>query len=124
MGQCTVCIVDDDDDIREAMRLALELHGVDVVEASDGAEALEKLHHTHCGLVLLDLMMPGMNGWEFRAKQLADPEIADIPVLVLSGVRDVEGHAGELDAAAWVQKPVELDHLIVEVDRLCKNGGP
>ncbi|UJR85235.1 response regulator [Sandaracinus amylolyticus] len=121
MSQCKVCIVDDDDDIREAMRLALELHGLEVIEASDGEEALARLHGSHCGLVLLDLMMPGMNGWEFRAKQKADPELASIPVLVLSGARDVESHARELGASAWVQKPIELDHLIVEVDRLCNS---
>jgi len=125
MSDRTVCIVDDDPDIREAMRFALELDGVHVVEASDGAAALDRLHHEKCGLILLDLMMPGMNGWEFRAEQRADPELAQIPVVVLSGAREVSDHARELGAAAYLQKPVELERLSEVVDELCTpDDGP
>lgn len=117
MSERTVCIVDDDPDIREAMRFALEMHGVRVLEASDGAVALDQLHREKCGLILLDLMMPGMNGWEFRAAQRADPDLAGIPVVVLSGARDVADLARELDAAAYLTKPVELEQLAEVVDR-------
>lgn len=119
MSERTVCIVDDDPDIREAMRFALEMHGVRVLEASDGAVALGELHREKCGLILLDLMMPGMNGWEFRAAQRADPQIASIPVVVLSGARDAADLARELDAATYLTKPVELERLTEVVDRYC-----
>lgn len=117
----TVCIVDDDSDIREAMRLVLELRGYDVLEASDGAEALEVMRRSDapCCLVLLDLMMPGMNGWEFRARQRADPALASVPVVVLSGVREVASQARELDASEVLQKPIDLEQLVSIVERHC-----
>jgi CheY-like chemotaxis protein len=113
----TVCVVDDDPDTREALRLVLELSGYDVIEASDGAMALAELHRQHAGVILLDLMMPGMTGSEFLERQHADPELAAIPVVVLSGVGDVRAEATRLGASAWVRKPVELDELMREVDR-------
>lgn len=115
----TVCIVDDDPDIREVLRLVLEMRGYDVIEAADGVAALSALHGAGCCTILLDLMMPGMSGWEFRARQRVDPELASIPVVVLSGVRDLHRQAGDLGAAAYLQKPVELERLIGEVARFC-----
>lgn len=114
----TVCIVEDDPDTREAMRLVLEMYGYEVIEAGDGASALVALHHTHAGLILLDLMMPGMNGSEFLEKQRADPEIASIPVLLLSGAADLRSEARRLGVAAWVRKPADLDQLVGEVERV------
>ncbi len=113
-----VCIVDDDPDIREIVGLVLEGKGYEVLTAADGQEALDTLTRSHgCDLILLDLMMPGMNGWEFRAAQRKTPELASIPVVVLSGMREVTAQAGEMDAAAYLQKPVDLERLLREVAR-------
>jgi CheY-like chemotaxis protein len=110
MAVC-VLIVDDETDIREAIAELLAEEGYDVEGARDGAEALTKARRCHPSLVLLDLMMPGMNGWEFRAKQRGDPELAAIPVVVLSALGRVPG----VDAAGFLQKPFELDDLLTAV---------
>lgn len=116
-----VCVIDDDPDIREVIALALEEHGYRVVSAADGAEGLWRLRqHEGCRLILLDLMMPGLNGWEFRELQLQDPALASIPVVVLSGVRGLPEHAAKLHAAAYLQKPVDLDHLVSAIGRHAK----
>jgi two-component system phosphate regulon response regulator PhoB len=114
----TVCIVDDDPDTREAMRVALEMYGYAVIEASEGAAALETLHTAHADVILLDLVMPGMDGCEFLARQRADPELASIPVVVLSGAGDVAGLAARLGATSWARKPIELDQLVGEIERV------
>jgi CheY-like chemotaxis protein len=115
-----VCVVDDDPDMREALRLVLELGGYSVEEAADGGEALELLRrNSRCCLILLDLMMPGMNGWQFRQAQLETPELAAIPVAVLSAMRDVCTHAAEVGAVACLSKPLDMDRLMAEVSRHC-----
>ncbi len=106
-----VLVVDDEFDIREAVSEVLADEGFEVFAAQDGAEALRKARAHHPVLVLLDLMMPGMNGWEFRAAQLGDPELSGIPVIVLSAL----GHVAGMDAAGYIQKPFELDELITAV---------
>jgi CheY-like chemotaxis protein len=107
----SVLVVDDERDIREAVAELLEDEGYDVVWARDGEEALQQAREHHPQLVLLDLMMPGMNGWEFRKAQKEDPELAAIPVVVLSAF----GSEAGVDAAAFVQKPFELDELLSAV---------
>jgi CheY-like chemotaxis protein len=108
-----VLVVDDEADIREAVSEVLSDEGYDVEAAGDGAEALRKLHSYHPCLVLLDLMMPGMNGWEFRAAQKHDPEVSKIPVVVLSAL----GRVGSIDAQGFLPKPFELDDLLSQVKR-------
>lgn len=113
-----VCIVDDDPDIREIVALVLEASGYRVRTAVDGEEALATLKkHPGCALIILDLMMPGMNGWEFRSAQKSDPVLASIPVVVLTGIREVPAQTATLDAAAALQKPVDLDELVGTVAR-------
>jgi len=109
----SVLIVDDENDIREAMSEALAEEGYKVHAVGDGAEALEKARDLRPSLVLLDLMMPGMNGWEFRAAQKCDPDLASIPVVVVSALGRVNG----LDAAGFIEKPFDLDHLLAVVRR-------
>jgi CheY-like chemotaxis protein len=121
-----VCIVDDDADIREAMRLVLEMSGYAVTEAADGAAALDVLRSAAplpC-CIILDLMMPGMNGWEFREQQRADPRIASVPVIILSGVHDLSAKAREIGAADQLQKPIELAQLLDAVGRQCAPARP
>jgi DNA-binding response OmpR family regulator len=106
-----VLVVDDEVDIREAVAELLVEEGYDVVDAGDGAEALRKARECHPSVVLLDLMMPGMNGWEFCAQRKGDPELAAIPIIILSALGRVQG----IDAAGYLQKPFELDDLLTAV---------
>lgn len=112
MAGC-ILVVDDERDIRDTIAELLAEEGYAVEEAGDGAEALAKARDCKPIVVLLDLMMPGMNGWEFRARQQGDPEIATIPVIVLSALGRVPG----VDAAAFLQKPFGLEDLLTVVRR-------
>ena len=92
----------------------LEKDGRAIVTARDGQEALERLTEVPrpC-LILLDLSMPRMNGWEFLRRQSTDPSIADIPTIVLSGSRLPAGAKHQL------AKPVDIDRLLALVDQYC-----
>lgn len=115
-----VFVVEDDADIRDMIREILELEGYSVRTASDGAKALEQIRLGEAPrLILLDLMMPGMNGWEFRSAQLDDPRLAKIPVIVLSGDGTVAAKAGNMNAAGYLKKPVDLSTLLETVSRFC-----
>ena len=107
----SVLVVDDEREIREAVAEVLADEGYEVLDAGDGAEALSKLRAFHPSVVLLDLMMPGMNGWEFREAQQHDPDLSGIPVIVLSAL----GKAAGIDAAGYIRKPFELDELLTAV---------
>lgn len=107
-----VLVVDDESDIRLAVAEALAYEGFQVVDACDGAEALAKARAYHPELVLLDLMMPRMDGWEFRRAQKHDPEVAKIPVVVLSALGP-----DSLDADGYVGKPFDVDELVSAVRR-------
>lgn len=107
----SVLVVDDENDIREAVSEVLADEGYVVLGAGDGAEALKQLRDHHPSVVLLDLMMPVMNGWEFRAAQKGDPDLSGIPVIVLSAL----GRSSGVDAEAFIEKPFELDELLSAV---------
>jgi CheY-like chemotaxis protein len=109
----TVLIVDDDPDIREVIALTLAHEGYATVEAADGGEGLVALRAHRPSLVLLDLMMPRVNGWEFREQQKLDPAVASIPVVAMSA-----GPMGGVDADALLPKPFDLSALIESVKRL------
>ena len=117
----SVCVVDDDADIREALSDVLSIEGYDVISADDGESALGLLRkrRSDCRLILLDLMMPQMNGWEFRRQQLQDPAIAAIPVLLLTGAGTAAKSIDELHVAGTIEKPVELETLLAEVAHYC-----
>jgi two-component system chemotaxis response regulator CheY len=112
----TILVVDDDRDIREAMADALEAEGYRVATASDGLDALRWLRSQPDGarasLILLDLMMPNMDGVEFRREQARDPRLQSIPVILLSADMSVGEKARAMQAAGYVTKPVELDVLL------------
>jgi CheY-like chemotaxis protein len=109
-----VLVVDDDDDLREVMCEALSAEGYEAVQAEDGQRALARLRERRVDVILLDLMMPNMNGWEFRAEQQRDPALAGIPVIVMTAATDVSRTA-ELAASAYLQKPVALGALLETV---------
>ena len=118
-----VLIVDDDPDIRDTVIEVLEEQGCEVLGAANGNEALAKLRAApdHPCLILLDLMMPVMDGRAFREAQLEDPAISEIPVVVISAFRDVADTADAMGVAAHVKKPVSLKDLIALVHRYCGN---
>lgn len=113
-------VVEDEENVRESIAVLLELEGYEVCTAKNGAEALRMLAEEGAqtpgeapfALIILDLMMPQVDGWSFRARQLQKPEIRDIPVVVLSGVHDVEREVRELKPAAIIQKPVSVSNLL------------
>jgi DNA-binding response OmpR family regulator len=107
-----VLVVDDDPDILDALSEILEAEGYDVQRARNGREALQRLEQGLPDLVLLDLMMPVMDGWEF-ARSL-DPG-ARPPIIVLSADRNVSAKAKEIGALGWLAKPFELSDLLAAV---------
>ena len=118
--QGSILVVEDDPDIRDALATVLETEGYDVAKASDGQEALGQLRTSATpSLILLDLYMPVMNGWAFRAEQLRDPKLASIPVVVLSADSRVANRAADLGAAGWVGKPIDFDRLLALVAIHC-----
>ncbi len=96
----------------------LELEGYQVEVAANGRQALERLTAgmQPC-VILLDLMMPVMDGWQFRREQVRSPELAEIPVIVVSAAgRD---RIAEIDANAYLTKPVDLEQLLERVSHYC-----
>ncbi len=109
----SILIVEDDKDIREALEGVLEFSDYCVATAGDGQAALEYLRsHPDTDVVLLDLMMPRMNGYEFRQEQLKDPSLAEIPVIVVSALKVSEEERHALRASAFLGKPVQLEELL------------
>jgi CheY-like chemotaxis protein len=110
----TVLVVEDDLDIRQALIEILEDHGFTAIGAADGAHAMQFLlgaPELPC-VILLDLMMPVMDGATFRQAQRSDPRLAAIPVVVLSAYRDVDRHADGLDAVSILRKPPSVRELV------------
>lgn len=108
-----VLVVDDDQDIRESLRDVLEDQGYVVATAANGADALEQLRGgLRPAIVLLDLMMPVMDGWTFRQHQLADPDLAHIPVILVTASGHCENDAVRLAVTGCIRKPVSLTKLL------------
>jgi CheY-like chemotaxis protein len=107
-----VMLVDDDADLRESLQLVLEMNGYEVVTARDGADALTRLHDQPLPrVILLDLMMPGLNGTEFRERQLNDPRIKDVPVVLLTGAGAQTLDPRATLGARLLRKPFDFDEL-------------
>jgi CheY-like chemotaxis protein len=118
VAEKVVLVVEDDAGAREAMAGLLRTEGYVVVTAEDGQQALDWLHGTSPpDLILLDLMLPGMDGWEFRKRQLGDPALAPVPVVLISGTWELGKAAEALAAAGFLEKPVDVDRLRAEVRR-------
>jgi len=110
-----ILVVDDDAAIRGVMVEALGDEGYEVREAADGAEALGVLGSWPADCVVLDLMMPVMDGWAFRRKQLEDPDLRGIPVVVVSAARNVGPGGAELRPTAMLPKPFDIEVLSATV---------
>ncbi|MES1164230.1 MAG: response regulator [Verrucomicrobiota bacterium] len=115
-----ILIVEDDEQIRRALTRALAAEGYTVASASNGKEALENLERGAAApkVIIMDLMMPVMDGWRFRKKLLSQPQWADVPVIVLSGFGCDETEGGELPSVHYVTKPVSLRSLFDSIARL------
>ncbi|HTE19786.1 MAG TPA: response regulator [Armatimonadota bacterium] len=118
-----VLVVDDQEDARTSLAEILRIEGYRVAAAADGQEALEYLRsHPSPNVILLDLMMPGMNGWEFRRRQLADPATAPIPVAVISGADLSEQNQSLLQAVGHFVKPLQIERVLETVAACCGTG--
>jgi CheY-like chemotaxis protein len=115
---CPVLIVEDDADLRDMMAQLLSLEGFSAATVSNGRDALEYLRNgARPDVILLDLMMPVMDGWEFRRRQQADPAMADVPVIVLSALD--QSRATDVSANAFLKKPLDFDRLLALVRTYC-----
>jgi DNA-binding response OmpR family regulator len=111
-----VLVVDDDPDIRELLFTALEDEGFEVVPAGNGLEALAIIKTFRPDVIVLDLMMPVMDGWQFANELRARDE--DIPLVLLSAARDLKTHAKALSAADIIEKPFDLSELLPKIARV------
>jgi CheY-like chemotaxis protein len=109
-----VLIVEDDVDIRETLGDLLQTEGYETAAAGNGLEALAAARRARPDLIVLDLMMPVMDGWQFRSEQRQDPALAAIPVIVISA----SAGSRAIDADTYLEKPFSLDRLVEAVARL------
>lgn len=117
----SVLVVDDDPATRNMLALLMQSEGYVTSTAHNGADALEYLRESGqrpC-VILLDLNMPIMTGWEFRLEQKRDPELASIPIAIISADRSLQQQPFSIDAIAYFQKPLDIDDLLALVNRCC-----
>jgi two-component system chemotaxis response regulator CheY len=114
----TVLVVDDDELLRESVRLALADEGYDVVAARDGAHALEQLNGRRPALILLDLMMPDVNGFQFIEQLRQRGLYPGIPVLAVTAASQALWKAEWIEADGCLEKPFDIQTLLDTVDRL------
>jgi two-component system response regulator MprA len=116
----TVLVVEDDRDSRELLGEMLSLSGYRPLLAADGLEALRLLGRERPCVILLDLMMPRMDGCAFREAQLAVEALREIPVVVVSADPNAERKARDIEAAACLCKPVDPDDVLALVQQYCE----
>lgn len=111
-----VLVIDDDEDLRDAIGDLLRIRGYDVEFAQDGREALDRLTAGLPAVILLDMRMPGMNGWEF-ARIFRQRHNHHAPLIVLTAAADAQERAAEIGAEDWLGKPFESSELFAVVAR-------
>jgi CheY-like chemotaxis protein len=122
---CRILVVDDNRSFRETLADVLTDFGCDVVQAGNGEAALNALREPGAAvpdLILLDLRLPQVNGWQFREEQLSDVRLALIPVIAVSGIgskEDLEHEAEILQADGWVHKPFLFNELLTAIRQVC-----
>lgn len=119
----TVLVIDDDSGIRDSLAEVLEVEGFSVACASNGAEGLERLRARRPGLVVVDLLMPVMNGYQFISALRDDPATSQLPVVLMTGATPRAGHPLPT-ADALLPKPFELDDLLALVRRFAEATPP
>jgi CheY-like chemotaxis protein len=125
-GRPTVLVVDDEQSIRQLIAVTLELEGLRVLQAEDGLRALEIARAEPVALITLDVMMPGMDGWELAAALDDDPRLRDVPRMMVSGkpLTELERAPGRTRAAAVLSKPFDLAGFVDIVWSLLRPGLP
>ena len=119
-------LVEDDEDTREVMRLILESDGLEVAVAGDGLDALSRIDQLRQkdpaapSVIVLDYMMPRCSGPQFRQRQLANPKIAAVPVILVSAISDLASQAALLQPFAILQKPIDPDQFTAVVREACE----
>jgi len=114
-----ILVVDDDPDARDIVRTFLDANGYEVTTAATGKEALAKMEEVHPVLVLLDVMMPGMDGWEVARVIKNHPEFEDVRIVMLTARSDFTDKQEGLRSGAddYIVKPIDLDNLAERVQR-------
>jgi CheY-like chemotaxis protein len=120
-NQHKILVIEDDEDIRESLKELLEDSGYEVVCMSNGQHGLDHLRSGQVPpkLILLDLMMPVMDGHTFRVEQKNDPKLASIPVVIMTADGQVAAKKASADAQAFLRKPVNIDTVLEVVSRFC-----
>lgn len=111
----TVLIVEDDRESREAIVELLQIEGYKVISTANGQEALDALRSSRPDLIIMDMIMPRVNGFRFRRLQRRDPELASIPVIITTGI----GKAAGVEANLILQKPIDVKVLLRAVAQFC-----
>ncbi|HEX7477318.1 MAG TPA: response regulator [Polyangiales bacterium] len=115
-----ICLLEDDPDSADAVRSVLHGAGYDVECYQTGRQALQALHEQPADLILLDLRMPDMDGWEFRVAQRADRDLSNIPVVIMTGDRSAQ--AAAIDADCSLNKPISSEALVATVQRVLRDS--
>src|SRR6476646_4398600 len=120
MTALLVLIIEDDEDIRIDLAEMLANRGYETSTARNGVEALEQLRSSsRPSVIILDLMMPTLNGWQLRDALATDPELSAIPILVISGASDLASAAAAIGAVGYLAKPFRIASLVELVNRYC-----
>ena len=112
MSSWQVLVVDDDEEMVAAIRIALEAEGMRVRSARNGVQALALLDASRPDVVLVDLVMPVAGGWDFVNRLRSSREINDVPVVMMSAMRSLPQEAERLGVGRWLQKPFDVDALL------------
>lgn len=123
MSAAEILVVEDDGATRELLQMSLEMEGYAVSLASNGVEGWERLRAAPPTLVLLDIMMPQMDGAELLGRIRGEPRLARLPVIVVSAFGAMAGVAASL-AQEYVVKPFDLDALLAMIARYCAAASP
>ncbi len=107
-----ILVVDDDADIRESLRELFESKDYEVITACNGKDALGLLVHNKPSLILLDLRMPVMDGWEFCKSQQSDPALSDIPVFIFCAGHKAEARPADVEPVGMLNKPIDISELL------------
>jgi CheY-like chemotaxis protein len=115
-----ILLVEDDEDILNLVKTLLELEGYIVRCAKNGEEALSSLHSNQNlpSLILLDLMMPVMDGTKFREEQIKNPRIAGVPVVIMSAANQIEAKSSQIGITAFLKKPLDIDCITETVKNI------
>jgi excisionase family DNA binding protein len=121
-GRQLILVVDDDARLREYLRVNLEMEGYEVIEAGSAEEGLQALEEGPPDLILLDVMMPGVDGWQMLSRVRERHGLASIPVVMFSGKVDAEqaAQAEEAGAQAFIGKPFDPQQLIASTKQLLR----